>query len=143
MLFADRSLSTPPKISDFGLSRAVREPLARLMLTGCGTVGYVAPEIIRKEPYNAKVDTFALGVIAFIVLSGTEPFTGDNDMETAQRTKAGDYSFHGDEWERVTPTAKRFIERCLHPDPAVRPSCKELLAHEWLNVPAATEPARK
>jgi serine/threonine protein kinase len=72
-------------------------------------------------------------VIAYIVLSGTEPFTGDNDMETAQRTKEGDYSFDGEEWDKVSPMAKRFIERCLHPDPAKRPSATELLAHPWLN----------
>lgn len=135
MLFVDRDPRTLPKISDFGLSRLVDDPNRRSMLTGCGTVGYVAPEIIRKEAYDCKVDIFALGVIAYIALSGTEPFTGDNDMETAQRTKAGDYTFEGEEWLKVSPTAKNFIDACLHPDPHMRPGAKEALEHVWLNVP--------
>lgn len=134
MLFVDRDLSTLPKISDFGLSRRVDDPYKSMMLTGCGTVGYVAPEIIRKEAYNCKVDIFALGVIAYIALSGTEPFTGDNDMETAQRTKEGDYAFDGEEWLKVSPMAKNFIEACLHPDPNMRPGANEALKHKWLNV---------
>ncbi|KAJ1638632.1 hypothetical protein T492DRAFT_943070 [Pavlovales sp. CCMP2436] len=85
-----------------------------------------------------KVDTFALGVICYIVLSGTEPFTGDNDMETAQRTKTGDFSFDGDEWDKVSAMAKGFIERCLQADPEKRPTAKEILGHAWLNVNVST-----
>ena len=143
ILFRDRELSTPPKISDFGLSRRFLDPAESVMYTGCGTVGYVAPEIIRREPYNCKVDTFALGVIAYIVLSGTEPFTGDNDMETAQRTKTSDYSFDGPEWAEVSSLAKRFIELCLHPDPALRPSAEEALLHPWLAGAGAVLPPGK
>jgi serine/threonine protein kinase len=35
----------------------------------CGTLDYIAPEIIKNESYNEKVDVWALGVIIFELLT--------------------------------------------------------------------------
>lgn len=51
------------KLCDFGLSAEVNCPLSNI----CGSPGYVAPEILRKTPYDTKVDMFSLGVIAYIL----------------------------------------------------------------------------
>lgn len=41
----------------------------------CGTLNYMAPEILLKQPYQAQsVDIFALGVILFMMQAGTMPF---------------------------------------------------------------------
>ena len=52
------------KISDFGLSRIVKDELA---MTACGTPGYVAPEILGGQGYGKEVDFWSIGVILYIM----------------------------------------------------------------------------
>uniref|UniRef100_A0A4W5JSX3 Protein kinase domain-containing protein n=1 Tax=Hucho hucho TaxID=62062 RepID=A0A4W5JSX3_9TELE len=58
------------KLGDFGLATVVDGPL----YTVCGTPTYVAPEIIAETGYGLKVDIWAVGVIAYILLCGFPPF---------------------------------------------------------------------
>jgi len=121
----------PVQVSDFGLSTRAAAHLA-LEHTGCGTAGYAAPEILLRRPYDGKVDVFAAGVIAYVLLSGTEPFTGDNDVQTAEQTCAGRLDFDGDEWADVSDEAMDFVTRCLAVEPSERPTAAEALQLPWL-----------
>lgn len=63
------------KIADFGfVFNFMKEDEFVDMRTRLGTRGYMAPEIIAREPYTHKVDYFAMGVILFIMLLGAPPF---------------------------------------------------------------------
>ena len=42
---------------------------------------YMAPEIIKRKKYNEKVDTWALGVISYMLISGMNPYPGRNKQE--------------------------------------------------------------
>lgn len=57
---------------DFGLSREIAESIIELN-TKCGTLPYMAPEIVKGESYNEKVDVYALAVILFYMLEGNLP----------------------------------------------------------------------
>ena len=51
--------------------------------TRVGTLGYMAPEIMAKKPYQGQdADLFALGVILFILYSGHPPFTLANEEDS-------------------------------------------------------------
>ncbi|HWR84163.1 MAG TPA: serine/threonine-protein kinase [Candidatus Deferrimicrobium sp.] len=66
------------KLSDFSLGRLEHEPDAQR--AGLGTVGYMAPETVTDSRVSYRSDLFALGVIAYQMLSGTHPFMdADND----------------------------------------------------------------
>ncbi|MEW5797122.1 MAG: serine/threonine-protein kinase [Candidatus Zixiibacteriota bacterium] len=66
------------KLSDFSLGRRIGEPESSRL--GLGTVGYMAPETIREHLTVPKSDLFALGVIAYQLLTGRHPFMNeDND----------------------------------------------------------------
>ncbi len=60
------------KILDFGIAR-VPSPTGRVTQTLMGTPLYMAPEQIRQQPIDHRVDVFALGVILFECLTGVPP----------------------------------------------------------------------
>ena len=62
------------KLTDFGFA-CVMNPQRKVNLS-LGSPLYMAPEVINSESYNSKVDIWALGVITFILLTGTVPFPG-------------------------------------------------------------------
>ena len=52
------------------------------MRQSCGTPGYVAPEILlKRHPYNEKIDCWSTGVIVYILLCGYPPFYGETDHQ--------------------------------------------------------------
>lgn len=59
------------KIGDFGWS--VHAPSDRRR-TLCGTLDYLPPEMVEGKEHNAKVDLWALGVLAYEFLVGAPPF---------------------------------------------------------------------
>ena len=62
------------KIADFGFS-CIYDPEEGLDLV-LGSPLYMAPEIIQNKVYNEKVDIWSIGVITYMLLSGSNPFPG-------------------------------------------------------------------
>lgn len=57
-----------------------------------GTAYYIAPEIVNGKTYNEKCDLWSIGVIMYILLTGSPPFDGKNDNDILKVVKAGKYS---------------------------------------------------
>jgi serine/threonine protein kinase len=68
-------------LTDFGLTRRV-DSTRPLTATGraVGTAAYLAPEQIRGEPLDRRVDVYALGCVLFQCLAGKPPYLRDTDM---------------------------------------------------------------
>jgi serine/threonine protein kinase len=68
-------------LTDFGLTRRV-DSTRPLTATGraVGTAAYLAPEQIRGEPLDRRVDVYALGCVLYQCLSGQPPYLRDTDM---------------------------------------------------------------
>ena len=73
------------RIADFGLSQLVA-PTHQLKLA-CGTLSYVAPEVINNQGYGSPADIWSLGVIAFLVMRGKLPYTAKTQEETVENIK--------------------------------------------------------
>jgi len=67
------------KLTDFGLARSFS---SRLSLDGMivGTVFYMAPEAAQRQPYDARVDLYSLGVILYELATGILPFSADDPL---------------------------------------------------------------
>ena len=61
--------------------------------TKCGTPQYIAPEVITNIEYGAESDFWAIGVIAFALLSGEMPFTGEDQLDLLDSITECDWSF--------------------------------------------------
>src|SRR5690606_19873117 len=73
-----RSLPTL-KIADFGFARFL--PELGLAETLCGSPLYMAPEILRFEKYDAKVDLWSVGAVSYEMLVGKPPFRAQNHVD--------------------------------------------------------------
>mmetsp|Transcript_74853 Transcript_74853/g.216380 ORF Transcript_74853/g.216380 Transcript_74853/m.216380 type:complete len:568 (+) Transcript_74853:90-1793(+) len=116
------------KLIDFGFSRFHRS--AKKMQLGCGTVAYMAPEVIENS-YDNKCDLWSTGVIVFVLLTGAMPFTGPDEAKVEKILK-GEIEIHEPVWSRLSDDARAFVGRLLVVQPTARMSAREALAHPWL-----------
>ena len=83
-MMSDSSDKGIPKIVDFGLAKIIgphetaNEPF--------GTLGYVAPEVLKKQPYTFSCDVWSFGCIIYAMLSGSLPFDHESQKETIRMT---------------------------------------------------------
>jgi calcium-dependent protein kinase len=75
---------------------------------------------------------WSIGVIAYILLCGFAPFSGDTDYDTLQLVARGSLEFPSPEWDDISEEARDFVTKLLDRDPIQRPSADEALKHPWI-----------
>ncbi|WP_352303160.1 PASTA domain-containing protein [Kineosporia sp. NBRC 101731] len=74
------------KVADFGLAAAVTAPIATAATDELlGTVAYLSPELVAHGHADARADVYAAGIILFELLTGRQPFTGEDPLQVAYR----------------------------------------------------------
>ncbi len=71
------------KVADFGLARAVTEVTSTTTGTILGTVAYLAPEVITTGGCDARTDVYAVGILAYEMLTGSLPYAGETPIQVA------------------------------------------------------------
>jgi aurora kinase len=111
--------------------------------TRLGTLDYMAPEVLRcpdkdansvpgTQLYDGKVDSWAVGILAFEVLVGRAPFEQECKQTTCDLICYGDYQLPC----FLSAPARDFITRALCKKASARPTIAEMLAHPWVSQEA-------
>lgn len=110
------------KIGDYGLSKFISCSRRSGQTESVGTVHYMAPEIANGR-YGREIDTYALGVILYEVLTGHVPFEGESVGEVLMKHLTAEPSL-----DRVPQQYREIVRRALAKDPDARlSSVNELL----------------
>lgn len=131
LIFKDHDTDSDLIICDFGIAKLVEDSEETLQ-TVCGSLSYVAPEVLSRKGYGKPVDIWGVGVIAYTLLCGYQPFISDNQNELLYAIMNARFEFHERYWKNVSETAKDFICHLMNPDPSKRPTASEALKHKWL-----------
>ncbi|KAK2507652.1 hypothetical protein MC885_011509, partial [Smutsia gigantea] len=96
------------RICDFGFAKQLRAENG-LLMTPCYTANFVAPEVLKRQGYDAACDIWSLGVLLYTMLTGYTPFANgpdDTPEEILARIGSGKFSLSGGYWNSVSDTAK-------------------------------------
>jgi Ca2+-binding EF-hand superfamily protein/predicted Ser/Thr protein kinase len=103
------------KIADFGLSKMILPK--EKMDAACGTLSYVAPEVLTMQGYGKEADLWSVGVILFLILCGKLPFDGEDHNEIIRSTIQADLKVNANVWNKLSDDAKGLICALLNKNP--------------------------
>jgi calcium/calmodulin-dependent protein kinase I len=118
------------KLVDFGMSKLI-SPTEKAMVP-CGTLDYAAPELLSCKGYNKEVDMWSIGVVTYLMLTGTLPFTDQDNNKAIKKIMEAHIDFNAAIWEAFTPQCKDFLSHLLTKDLNNRLSAEDALEHPWI-----------
>lgn len=127
------------------------------MHTTCGTLNYIAPEIVKNTGYDGQLaDIWACGVILYFMLTGRRPFDDDSVHKLLDKIIVGDFKFpqtqHGGSLAltkqnsssgaadgeapraKISEEAKDLVKRILNPNPRKRFTIEQIMMHPWMQT---------
>ncbi|XP_044779941.1 ribosomal protein S6 kinase alpha-2 isoform X1 [Bubalus bubalis] len=131
------------RICDFGFAKQLRAENG-LLMTPCYTANFVAPEVLKRQGYDAACDIWSLGILLYTMLAGFTPFANgpdDTPEDILARISSGKYALSGGNWDsisdaakmhRVTPRTVDVVSKMLHVDPHQRLTAVQVLKHPWI-----------
>lgn len=151
----------PIKICDFDLGSGIKfttnisSPTATpQLLTPVGSAEFMAPEVVdlfvgESNYYDKRCDLWSLGVIAYILLCGYPPFSGNCEQDCGwnrgencrtcqellfESIQEGRFSFPENDWIDVSEEAKDLIRGLLVKEAPKRLSAAAVLNHPWIKI---------
>jgi eukaryotic-like serine/threonine-protein kinase len=121
------------KIADFGLARAASHntQTGQALL---GTVAYLSPELVTGSPADVRSDIYGLGIMMYEMLTGEQPFTGDEAVAIAYQHANGVVPAPSEKNSAVPHELDDIVRWCTERDPADRPSHARALLENVVNV---------
>ncbi|XP_076003078.1 ribosomal protein S6 kinase alpha-2 [Genypterus blacodes] len=130
----DSGLPECIRISDFGCAKQLRAENG-LLMTPCYTATFMAPEVLKKQGYDAACDIWSLGILLYTMIAGFSPFASspeDSAEEILAQIGSGKFIITGGNWDLVSEAAKDIVIKMLHVDPHQRLTAPQVLHHPWI-----------
>jgi eukaryotic-like serine/threonine-protein kinase len=131
------------KVVDFGVvSRHASETTAQITTAGMilGTPAFLAPELVATQAFDGRADIYALGCVAFWLLTGRTPFEGEDAMAILlQHAQAAAPAPSTMSEEPVPQQLDDLVLDCLQKDPGRRPATADAVWERLDAVPLARE----
>jgi serine/threonine protein kinase len=90
------------KLTDFGFGRFGVESTGRWSFgIPVGSPGYIAPEILRQEEYDFRVDLYSLGVLVWVLLTGGQSDNPEPKPPMGNMKHQTDFDAHFEDWQRL------------------------------------------
>ena len=121
-------------LADYGWSNFKKDEDVRK--TFCGTPEYIAPEMLRKEAHDHRIDIWSVGVLMFELLAGYSPFSAKSNNDLYYNIKKLRIHWPND----FPPIAKNLVLSILKLNPKERPSLEEILNHKWFQQTKIIKP---
>lgn len=128
-LFDSKSANASLKLIDFGLSKHFEshENMHQIV----GSAYYTAPEVLGGH-YDQRCDTWSIGVIAYMLLSGSPPFYGESSEEIHDMIKTKEADFNPRRFGNCSSVAIDFLQRLLRKRPDDRMTLEEAMHHPFI-----------
>ncbi|GBG29396.1 Protein kinase, putative [Hondaea fermentalgiana] len=136
------------KLADLGFAKKIDESDA--FKNPAGTLGYVAPEVLRDRLYSPACDVWSAGIVLYILLAGYPPFPHKPGVDVAAlgveeqlelELEAIEFGREPSRWREhlqkgvwrdIDPGAKSLVSRMLRLDPSKRYTTKQVLNDPWI-----------
>ena len=116
------------KLCDFGWAK---ELTLENRSTFCGTMEYMAPEIVGSENYDYSVDIWSLGILLYEMLFGYSPFKANAINDIIQNIKTHDLNYDENN-KKISNSCKDLIQKLLNMNPQKRLKIKDILEHPFI-----------
>jgi beta-lactam-binding protein with PASTA domain len=131
------------KVADFGLARAYADGRVTQAGAVTGTVQYLAPEQIRGEPADPRSDLYSLGIVAYELLTGKLPFTGETAMAVAYKHLSDRVPAPSSVLPDLPAELDGFVAAATDRDRELRPESADVMRMDLEVLSHQLPPARK
>ncbi len=108
------------KLTDFGLAKASTQLESTDPGVVKGKFSYLSPEAASGAEVDARADIFAVGILAYEMLTGQRLFLGETDYQTVEAVRRAEVPEISARNRDVTPELERIVRRALTKDPDQR-----------------------
>jgi len=137
LLYGSSEPGAQLKLGDFGFAKQTVDSVG--LQSAKYTPYYAAPEVLGPvgRRYGKACDVWSVGVICYVLLSGSPPFYTDNPRLAIspgmkRRIHSAEYTFPPAQWRHISQDAKDLIKGCLRSNPEERLSIDKMLESAWL-----------
>uniref|UniRef100_A0A8C5B3E9 Uncharacterized protein n=1 Tax=Gadus morhua TaxID=8049 RepID=A0A8C5B3E9_GADMO len=95
---------------------------------------YCAPEVHRHDLISTATDMWSVGVMAYVLLSGLNPFAAESTTQMIENISSCEYVFDSEAFKDTSLPAMDFVDRLLIKDRKLRMTATEALEHPWLKM---------
>ncbi|MEN2497409.1 MAG: Calcium/calmodulin-dependent protein kinase type II subunit gamma, variant 2 [Marteilia pararefringens] len=129
-----RGTHTMLKLADFGVSKDITEKGPQI-LPVAGSLGYMAPEVVRKKKNSCKTDVYSAGIILYILLCGYPPFPQVNDKKVMINATKYPNITYDKNWDTYSPECIDLVKKMTVVNYKNRFDITQTLSHKWCQKP--------